>query len=60
MNKKVKTILIAMIALTSLVFAQDPPASQGASNQGPIGSMICKIIGGGALAIKKYIKSKTK
>ena len=57
MNKKVKTILIAMIALTSLVFAQDPPALPSAPNQGPIGGMIWLIIGGGAIAIKKYIKN---
>ena len=57
MNKKVKTILIAMIALTSLVFAQDTPALPGAPNQGPIGGMIWLIIGGGAIAIKKYVKN---
>ena len=57
MNKKVKTILIAMIALTSLVFAQDPPALPAAPNQGSIGGMIWLIIGGGAIAIKKYIKN---
>ena len=57
MNKKVKTILIAMIALTSLVFAQDPPTLPGAPNQGPIGGMIWLIIGGGAIAIKKYVRN---
>ena len=56
MNKKVKTILIAMIALTSLVFAQDPPALPGAPNQGPIGGMICLILGGGALVVRSYFK----
>ena len=57
MNRKVKTILIAMIALTSLVFSQDPPVLPGAPNQGPIGGMIWLIIGGGAIAIKKYVKN---
>ena len=56
MNKKVKTILIAMIALTSLVFAQDPPALPGAPNQGPIGGMIWLIIGGGAIVVRSYFK----
>ena len=56
MNRKVKTILIAMIALTSLVFAQDPPALPGAPNQGPIGGMIWLIIEGGALVIRNYFK----
>jgi len=56
MNRKVKTILIAMIALTSLVFAQDPPALPGAPNQGPIGGMIWLIIGGGALAVRSYFR----
>ena len=56
MNKKVKTILIAMIALTSLVFAQDPPALPGAPNQGPIGGIIWLIIGGGALVVRGYPK----
>ena len=56
MNKKVKTILIAMIALTSLVFAQDLPALPGAPNQGPIGGMIWLIIGGGALVVRGYLK----
>ena len=56
MNKKVKTILIAMIALTSLVFSQDPPALPGAPNQGPIGGMIWLIIGGGGLVIRSYFK----
>ena len=56
MNKKVKTILIAMIALTSLVFAQDPPALPGAPNQGPIGGMIWLIIGGGAIAVRSYFR----
>ena len=56
MNRKVKTILIAMIALTSLVFAQDPPALPGAPNQGPIGGMIWLILGGGALAVRSYFK----
>ena len=56
MNKKVKTILIAMIALTSLVLAQDPPALPGAPNQGPIGGMIWLIIGGGALAVRSYFR----
>ena len=56
MDRKVKTILIAMIALTSLVFAQDPPALPGAPNQGPIGGMIWLIIGGGALVVRSYLK----
>ena len=56
MNKKVKTILIAMIALTSLVFAQDPPALPGAPNQGPIGGMIWLIVGGGALVVRRYFR----
>ena len=56
MNKKVKTILIAMIALTSLVFSQDPPALPGAPNQGPIGGMIWLIIGGVALVVRSYLK----
>ena len=56
MNKKVKIILIAMIALTSLVFAQDPPALPGAPNQGPIGGMIWLIIGGGAIAVRSYFR----
>ena len=56
MNRKVKTILIAMIALTSLVFAQDPPTLPGAPNQGPIGGMIWLIIGGGALVVRSYFK----
>ena len=56
MNRKVKTILIAMIALTSLVFAQDPPALPGAPNQGPIGGMIWLIIGGGAIVVRNYFK----
>jgi len=56
MNRKVKTILIAMIALTSLVFSQDPPALPGAPNQGPIGGMIWLIIGGGALVVRSYFK----
>ena len=56
MNKKVRIILIAMIALTSLVFAQDPPALPGAPNQGPIGGMIWLIIGGGALVVRSYFK----
>ena len=56
MNRKVKTILIAMIALTSLVFAQDPPALPGAPNQGPIGGMIWLIIGGGALVVRRYFR----
>ena len=56
MNKKVKTILIAMIALTSLVFTQDPPALPGAPNQGPIGGMIWLIIGGGALVVRSYFR----
>ena len=56
MNKRLQTILIAMIALTSLVFAQDPPALPGAPNQGPIGGMIWLIIGGGAIVIKSYFK----
>ena len=56
MNKKVKTILIAMIALTRLVFAQDPPALPGAPNQGPIGGMIWLIIGGGAIVIRSYLR----
>ena len=56
MNKKVKTILITMIALTSLVFGQDPPALPGAPNQGPIGGMIWLIIGGGAIVVRSYLK----
>ena len=56
MNKKVRIILIAMIALTSLVFAQDPPALPGAPNQGPIGGMIWLIIGGGAIVVRSYLK----
>ena len=56
MNKRLQTILIAMIALTSLVFAQDPPALPGAPNQGPIGGMIWLIIGGGAIVIRSYLK----
>ena len=56
MNRKVKTILIAMIGLTSLVFAQDPPALPGAPNQGPIGGMIWLIIGGGAIVVRSYLK----
>ena len=56
MNREVKTILIAMIALTSLVFSQDPPALPGAPNQGPIGGMIWLIIGGGALVVRSYFK----
>ena len=56
MNRKVKTILIAMIALTSLVFAQDPAALPGAQTQGPIGGMIWLIIGGGALVVRSYFK----
>ena len=56
MNKRSQTILIAMIALTSLVLAQDPPALPGAPNQGPIGGMIWLIIGGGALVVRSYLK----
>ena len=56
MNKRLQTILIAMITLTCLVFAQDPPALPGAPNQGPIGGIIWLIIGGGALAIRSYLK----
>ena len=56
MNKKVKTILIAMIALTSLVLAHDPPALPGAPNQGPIGGMIWLIVGGGAIVLRRYFK----
>ena len=56
MNKKVKTILIAMIALTSLVFSQDPPVLPGAPNQGPIGGMIWLIVGGGALVVRRYFR----
>ena len=56
MNRKVKTILIAMKGLTSLVFAQDPPALPGAPNQGPIGGMIWLIIGGGAIVVRSYLK----
>ena len=56
MNREVKTILIAMIALTSLVFSQDPPALPGAPNQGPIGGMIWLIIGGGAIIMRSYLK----
>ena len=56
MNKRLQTILIAMIALTSLVFAQDPPALPGAPNQGPIGGMIWLIIGGGAIVVRSYLK----
>ncbi len=56
MNRKVKTILITMIALTSVLFAQDPPALPGAPNQGPIGGMIWLIIGGGAIVVSSYFK----
>ena len=56
MNKRSQTILIAMIALTSLVFAQDPPALPGAPNQGPIGGMIWLIIGGSALVVRSYLR----
>ena len=56
MKREHKTIMIAMIALASVVFAQDPPALPGAPNQGPIGGMIWLAIGGGLIVLKKYIK----
>ena len=57
MNRELRTILIAMITMASVLFAMpDPPALPGAPNQGPIGGMIWLAIGGGIIILKKYIK----
>ena len=57
MNRELRTILIAMITMASILFAMpDPPALPGAPNQGPIGGMIWLAIGGGLIILKKYIK----
>jgi len=57
MNRELRTILIAMITMASVLFAMpDPPALPGAPNQGPIGGMIWLAIGGGLIILKKYIK----
>ncbi len=56
MKREHKTIMIAMIALASVVFAQDPPVLPGAPNQGPIGGMIWLAIGGGLIAMRNYFK----
>jgi hypothetical protein len=56
MKREFRTILIAIITLASVVFAQDPPVLPGAPNQGPIGGMIWLAIGGGLIVLKKYIK----
>ena len=57
MNRELRTILIAMITMGSVLFAMpDPPALPGAPNQGPIGGMIWLAIGGGLIILKKYIK----
>ena len=41
MNRELRTILIAMITMASILFAMpDPPGLPGAPNQGPIGGMI--------------------
>ena len=56
MNRELRTILIAIITLASVVFAQDPPVLPGAPNQGPIGGMIWLSIGGGLIAMRNYFK----
>ena len=57
MKRELRTILIAMITMASVLFAMpDPPALPGAPNQGPIGGMIWLAIGGGLIILKKYIK----
>ena len=57
MKRELRTILIAMITMASVLFAMpDPPALPGAPNQGPIGGMIWLAIGGGSIILKKYIK----
>ena len=56
MKREHKTIMIAMIALASVVFAQDPPVLPGAPNQGPIDGMIWLAIGGGLIAMRNYFK----
>ena len=57
MNRELRTILIAMITMASVLFAMpDPPALPGAPNQGPVGGMIWLAIGGGLIILKKYIK----
>jgi hypothetical protein len=57
MKRELRTILIAMITMASILFAMpDPPGLPGAPNQGPIGGMIWLAIGGGLIVLKKYIK----
>ena len=57
MKRELRTILIAMITMATVLFAMpDPPALPGAPNQGPIGGMIWLAIGGGLIILKKYIK----
>ena len=60
MKREHKTIMIAMIALASVVFAQDPPVLPGAPNQGPIGGMIWLAIGGGLIVLKNVLKNNKK
>ena len=56
MERELRTILIAIITLASVVFAQDPPVLPAARNQGPIGGMIWLAIGGGLIAMRNYFK----
>ena len=57
MNRELRTILIAMITMASILFAMpDPPALPGAPNQGPIGGMIWLVIGGGLIAMRNYFE----
>ena len=57
MKRELRTILIAMITMASILFAMpDPPALPGAPNQGPIGGMIWLAIGGGIIAMRNYLK----
>ena len=57
MKRELRTILIAMIMMASVLFAMpDPPALPGAPNQGPIGGMIWLAIGGGLIAMRNYFK----